>query len=214
MGVVAVPLMVVIMHGRAEARFAGVHPAAAALSDGLVVHRGNGYRRGGDVSDLVISETNSFSEDTLVGAIRDRPTRFRSVFLVAVSVVARSIVARSVTGSVIARSVTGSVIARSVTGSVVARSVTGSVVARSVIARPIAGSVVAGRGRRGSAPDGAECSTDQRAGCRTTAASGYTPDGSSGTCTEQATADRALARIIRIRASRQGHYQSQGKCAG
>src|SRR6266404_1216339 len=117
-------------------------------------------------------------------------TKRRFAPLVAVSIVARSIVARSVTGPIVAGCVGIPVIAR-------------SVVAVSVVA-----------GRRGSAPYGAQSATDQRAGRRTTAASSDAPDGSPRGCTEQAAADRPLARIIRIRASRQAHRQSQGNCAG
>ena len=76
----------------------------------------------------------------------------------------------------------------------------------------VTASVVAGRSR--SATDGTQCSTEQRAGRCTTAASGNTPDGSSRACTEQATATRALARIIRIRASRQAQHHAQGKYEG
>ena len=88
----------------------------------------------------------------------------RRVFLSAVSVVASSIVARSVVGSVGALPV----IARS--------EVAGSVGAVPIVAR-CAGAVpvVVGRGRRGSAPEGAERSADQRAGRRSAAASGDAP---------------------------------------
>ena len=72
-----------------------------------------------------------------------------------------------------------------------------SVVARSIVTRSAGGvSVVVRRRRSGSAAHCAQCSADQRAGCRTTAASGDPADGSSGACAEQAAADRALARII------------------
>ena len=55
-GVVAVPLMVVIMLMAMQRESNGsLHPAAAAMGDGLAVHRRNDRCRRRNVSDLVIS---------------------------------------------------------------------------------------------------------------------------------------------------------------
>jgi Mn2+/Fe2+ NRAMP family transporter len=54
-GVVAVPLMVVIMLMATQRQVMGaLHPAAAALGNGLAIHRRNGRCRRRDVCDLVI----------------------------------------------------------------------------------------------------------------------------------------------------------------
>jgi Mn2+/Fe2+ NRAMP family transporter len=60
-GVVAVLLMVVIMIMAVQKRW-GRSLCTAALGDGLVVHRGDGCRRRGDVSDLVSPHTQRRSQ--------------------------------------------------------------------------------------------------------------------------------------------------------
>jgi len=66
-GVVAVPLMVVIMVMAVQKRVMGAFTrAAAALGDGLVVQRGDSCRRRGHVSDWVRSNANCCFEDALL----------------------------------------------------------------------------------------------------------------------------------------------------